>query len=403
MSTVTELGHTASLGNTDSTGSRQTEWYDTDAYLGDVFTYVVGTAELLLGIQAILMNALVISFYLTSYKKVVPFMYLLMAACDSVTGISAVLTAVVFLTLKVDTNSALHIVPVAYTIFSITFKVSVFLNLAIAVVRTINILLPFYRMRIWGIAVAAVIYTLSWLSFTIWQLQKFHHAHTLLNTYLYSPGQHQAVYTPNDTSDVQCRNMFLFLGLPFVLPSCIVVVCMAIQIRTILKQRPDRTSNTQTQRQITITIFALTVLFFFCNTIYLAYPIHFCLDADTDSSIRLNEDRRRRIFMMAHITGVVCPFINAALNPVILVVRGQALSGFLKRKLQRFSTTTHNNLTNMSLVSIKNPNFKRTDTSAGPLGFKSLTEVPLSSPTYNGPTTKLKTPGNIYNGPTTKL
>ena len=384
------------MGGSASQAPQPTEWHDTTAYLGDVFTYAVGTTELLLGIQAILMNALVISFYCSSYKKVVPFMYLLMAACDSVTGIAAVLTGLIFLTLKAEAEKpevALRILPVAYTIFSVTFKVSVFFNLAIAIVRTINILLPFYRMRIWGIAIAAVIYTLGWTSFTIWQLQKFHHGTTLLYQYLYSPGQYQAAYHPSHDSGIQCRNVFLFVGLPYVLPSCVVVVCMAIQIRTILKQRPDRTTNTQTQRQITITIFALTVLFFFCNTIYLVYPIHFCLDANTSNEIKYDLDRMRRVYMMAHITGVVCPFLNAALNPVILVVRGQALSGFLKRKLQRFSTTTQNNLTNLSLASIRNPNFKRTDTSGGPLSSKSLAELPLSSPSsvpsYNGPTTKL--------------
>ena len=376
---------------------KPTEWYDTTAYLGDVFTYAVGTSELLLGIQAILMNALVISFYCSSYKKVVPFMYLLMAACDTVTGIAAVLTGLIFLTLKAETgkpDAVLRIIPVAYTIFSVTFKVSVFLNLAIAIVRTINILLPFYRMRILGIAIAAVIYTLGWTGFTIWQLQKFHHAISLLNQYLYSPGQYQAVYHSGHNYGIQCRNVFLFVGLPYVFPSCVVVVCMAIQIRTILKQRPDRTTNTQTQRQITITIFALTVLFFFCNTIYLVYPIHFCLDVNTADKIKFAPDRAKRVYMMAHVTGVLCPFLNAALNPVILVVRGQALSGFLKRKLQRFSTTTQNNLTNLSLASIRNPNFKRTDTSGGPLSSKSLAELPLSSPSmsatsYNGPTTKL--------------
>ena len=343
-------------GITSPSTDALTGWTTTNSYLGSVFNHIVGTADLLLGLQAIIANALVISFYFPSYKKVVPFMYLLMAACDSITGIGAILTAIMFFLLETDTyKAALHIVPVAYAIYSITFKVSVFLNLAIAIVRTINILLPFYRMRIIGIGVATATYSCGLLAFTLWQLASWdaHHI-SLLDTYVYSPGQYQVLYNGDTEDKDQCRNVALFISFPYLIPSCIVLVCMAVQIRTILKQRPDRNANTQTQRQITITIFMLTVLFFICNTAYVYYPIHYCLIAHGVIKIDYaDKSRIRTVHMMSYLTGVMCPFINAALNPVILIMRGQALSGFLKRKLQRFSTTAQNNVTNISMASIK--------------------------------------------------
>ena len=380
-------------GITSPSTDALTGWTTTNSYLGSVFNHIVGTADLLLGLQAIIANALVISFYFPSYKKVVPFMYLLMAACDSITGIGAILTAIMFFLLETDTyKAALHIVPVAYAIYSITFKVSVFLNLAIAIVRTINILLPFYRMRIIGIGVATATYSCGLLAFTLWQLASWDaHDISVLDTYVYSPGQYQVLFnSDSDGPKEECRNVALFISLPYLIPSCIVLFCMAVQIRTILKQRPDRTANTQTQRQITITIFMLTVLFFICNTAYVYYPIHYCLIAYEVIEIEHGDiSRQRTVYMMSYLTGVMCPFINAALNPVILIMRGQALSGFLKRKLQRFSTTAQNNVTNISMASIRNPNFRKTDSSR-PLSAKCLNEIPQGDgASYKGPTTQL--------------
>ena len=319
-------------------GCPPTEWHETVLYLGDVFTCTLGTADLLLGIQAILMNALVISFYCASYKKVVPFMYLLIATCDLATGIAAVLTAVIFFAMKNNLDTALYILPVAYTIFSVTFKISVYLNSVIAVVRTINILLPFYRIRIRWISIVTVIYTLSWLSFTVWKVQYFRFDSSSDLYHLYSPGQVEVVRHDAPDEIVDCSNVLLFIGLIFVFPACVAVVCMVIQIRSILKQRTGRTANTDKQRQMTITIFALTVLFSFCNAIFVAYPIQTCLDIHISDEIRFESDRMRKVKMLAHITGFLCPFINAAFNPVILVVRGEALSMYLKKMLQRFCT-----------------------------------------------------------------
>ena len=296
--------------------------------------------------------------------------------------------------LKTNVQAALFMVPIAYGIYSITFKVSVFLNLTIAIVRSIKILLPFYRMRIIGIGVATVFYALCWAAFSAWHIRNWELGNeSLLGTYVYSPGQYQAVYHPGATWTDQFRNVALFIGFPYLLPSCIVVLCMTVQIWTILKQRPDRTANTQTQRQITITILMLTVLFFLCNTVYVVYPIYYGLVA-YEIIPYYHPQYEKTVHMVAHVTGVLCPFINAALNPVILVMRGQALSGFLKRKLQRIGTSAYNNVTNISIVSIRNPTFRKTDsTRPVQLSARSLSEKPLSSPSegsnYKGPTTKL--------------
>ena len=121
---------------------------NTHYYLGDIFHYTIGPVDMWLGIQAIIMNILVISFYYKKYEKIVPFMYLLIAACDLFTGITAMLNAFTFLLLETKTNTALYLIFPANVISSITFKVSVFLNLMIVTIRTINIYKPLYHISI---------------------------------------------------------------------------------------------------------------------------------------------------------------------------------------------------------------------------------------------------------------
>ena len=361
-----------------------TVWTDTGYYLGRTFNSVMASLDMWLGLQAVVMNLLVMCFYLKSYKKIVPFMYLLIACCDCLTGCAAVLMSLIFLLLDNDKDTALALIPPAYGIFSVTFKVSVFLNLAISIVRTINIYLPFHRMRIQEVAIGTGVYTAGWAAYLVWEMVRWTSIHyTSLSNSVYSPGQYEPANNAG-SFDNECRNIVLFIGLPYLLPSLIVVFCMILQLKTILKTRLDKTSSSKTQRNITITILMLTAVFFVCNTAYIAYPLTHCIRDDKETGILLPAEMRKR-FMIRHVTGVLCPFINAAVNPVILVARGEALSKFLKRKLVSFSGSAASSVKSRRPTtycsSIRNANFK-----PRPSSLLSISEIPLSSATPTLPT-----------------
>ena len=361
-----------------------TDWTYKRFYLGHTFNTLIGGLDLWLGLQAIVMNVLVMCFYVKSYKKIVPFMYILIACCDCLTGCAAVLMSVIFFLLNTAPHTALSLLAPAYSIFSVTFKVSVFLNLSISIVRTINIYLPFHRMRILEIAIATGVYTAGWVAFLSWELSEWNWYsldYSQLEISVYSPGQyHQlAVNTDGRTNSYskECRRVMLFIGLPYLLPSLFVVFCMLLQLKTILKRRPDKTSNTETQRKITITILMLTAVFFVCNTVYVIYPISYCTRKRSMIGFAKTTDEYRKDFMIRHVTGVVCPFLNAAVNPVILIARGEALSKFLKRKLLNFSgsiTSVSSRKTTSYSTSIRNPSFK-----PRPASMMSISEVPLTT------------------------
>ena len=67
----------------------QLKWEKSDANLGGTFNNIFGFCNLFLGLQAVVLNLVVVVFYLTAKRirsNVVPAMYLMMSSCDMVTG-----------------------------------------------------------------------------------------------------------------------------------------------------------------------------------------------------------------------------------------------------------------------------------------------------------------------------
>ena len=312
---------------------------DTKRYLGDEFTYTMATLNLILGLQALLLNIFVMSFYFKKRRETVPLMYLFVSSTDFLTAISAVLVSLVLFLQKHWTQISIALVLPAYALYSVTFKVSVFLNLTIAVARTINIIQPFYRIKNRLFVIATVLYSLGWISYTAVQItlepQKGHES--IFETYLYTPGQYSFGHTSTTTRVIECRKSALFICLPYLIPSLVVVVCMAVQARTLLKLQPEKTTNTETQKNITTTIFMMTVLFFVCNTVYVVNPITICKDAYENADYNTDIKHSQTQYRLRFLTGVVAPFINAAFNPLILIARGTALKAAITKNSRKIT------------------------------------------------------------------
>ena len=56
---------------------------------GETFDYTIATINLLLGLQAIILNSFVVAFHRKKTNSVVPFLYLVVSYCDLITGIGA--------------------------------------------------------------------------------------------------------------------------------------------------------------------------------------------------------------------------------------------------------------------------------------------------------------------------
>ena len=318
-------------------------------YLGKWFNTCIGVTELGLAAQTLVLNVIVIAYYKNIVKKMVPFMYILLSATDSITGVAALLNGLMFLILeyhpdpKGKINPGNYLLVPTYFIFSITFRVSAFLNLIISIVRTFNITRPFYRMRRVTIGVAVTLYTAASAFLAVALLIKtkvelLRPDREELRLLLYKPSGYQILGYYGISASKEFRNAALFIIVPFVLPSVVAVICMAIQIRAVLKPNPSRSSESDKNKEITKTILMLTLLFFFCNTVYIVYPIiyydRFVLNPDKERQTSLGLGNIEQL-RLQYCLGVLCPYINAAFNPAILIWRGKEIRGSVRNKVTK--------------------------------------------------------------------
>ena len=337
MAAVSPMASGSPENSMASTELIVTHHTDTADYLGHNFHGAVGSLELWLGAQALIFNILVIIYYRAMFQRIIPMLYLMIAACDAITGVAAVLTGILILSVRSHVELATDLSYAAYFVYSVTIPTSIFLNVNLAVIRTINLYRPLYQIskRVVGGVVGLV--AVGWIITTGWNLSRWDRHRNLLRTYIYSPGQFQIAYHQGTSRLMECANTVRFVTVPYLLPSVIVVVCMAVQLQLnykILqhvvrgrKQSGDTEQHKDSrdserwrqQRHVTITILCLTLLFFVCNTVFLYLPLSYCLNLDV---VIVEKEERRSRDRWRHITGVVFPFINAAFSPVILVVRG---------------------------------------------------------------------------------
>ena len=119
----------------------------------------------------------------------------------------------------------------------------------------------------------------------------------------------------------------VYVGVPFLLPTLLCIACMGVNVRCLLKRRAGTVhvlNPNKTNKHITVTILLLTSLFVVCNSFFIAvfygsyiwtkesHPTH---SADS---------------YLLYFTVNIVPFLNSALTPVILIVRGRSLNRFVR-------------------------------------------------------------------------
>lgn len=117
--------------------------------------------------------------------------------------------------------------------------------------------------------------------------------------------------------------------LPYVLPAAISLISCCIQAVVLVgkiraRQGVSMCRLNKMNIRITITIFYLTGLFVCCNSVYFISLIYLWTWQKGIASYL------HWIIMVCHGSGVVTTFLNSALNPVIMIVRGKQLKAFIR-------------------------------------------------------------------------
>ena len=236
-------------------------------------------------------------------------------------------------------------------VFSLTtliLRISVFVNVVLIVVRTINITRPFYQVNIKRMWIAIFICPIVLLPIIIYDAVQIGELKSPFGSkirYVFLPfvgdfcikdivisavnikakkGSKKSIQIPEGVT-------FATSCAPFILAVIISLVCLAINWRKLSTSQQKmsvskRGDNSNTEREVTITIAMLTTVFSLCNTVYTAF-LTLCW------ILNLKYKSDQLILQLCYLTSTVFPFISSALNPVILIWRSEKLRESLKKKL----------------------------------------------------------------------
>ena len=314
--------------------------------------YPPATGLGLLGVSIIMANIFVIGFYQQKCRETVPMMYIMIATCDSVTGLTSLCHAGIFTAQKYQIagllkgkgwpNADLFLICL-YIVLQTSTRTSLFYNSVLSVVRTINIVRPFYQLNKNILILCLICYPILWivlLVIDVCLIDEFYDGSLgVLNVvFILLPG-HGFLYAMNLPGG---RDLFLrvleylvttiFTAIPFALPALTSLVCAVLQIYSLLK--PSTISpTTSKERRMTVTIIMLTVVCLVCNVPYTV--MWFYIYAEFGESGYVTGISISAFICIAYSLGTLLPFINAILSPMILVLRGAALRGFVVHTVRR--------------------------------------------------------------------
>ena len=312
---------------------------------------------------ALILNPFIIGFYVSKVRSVVPALYLALASSDLITGISSIICGI-YLVLKFldvsDDITRVRLICSVFFIASLSIRVSAAYTPVLSIVRSINIARPFHRVSMKGVMGVIILVPIFWgvyLGLDVWTLTKRigegnseYETGMLQNCFFsYSAG---AIFLLDfEFADSKLKTftvIFILQLLPFLIPSLITFACMIHQILTLAANRkagPNSNNSSRSQNEINISISLLTATFFLCNSVSL---ISIGIEI---YAIFGSRDLQIVRFVFIYIP----PFMNSAINPLILILRGAALRKSVIKTLSRRFVPGIPQSIRMTLISGRSP------------------------------------------------
>lgn len=299
-------------------------------------------------------------------------MYTIIALCDTITGLVTFVHSAILFSLgstSKSTNKDIDelsdmdsdldtsiewLICISSVVTTITLRSSLFFNVVLVIIRTINITRPITLIRKRAVLACICIYSTilaagalaDVISYNLMQIQtgwliRFKYFLVEYSFLTPIPNFHfltfffAGVYNNEVSGTVGVLVAGLLLGIPFItmpLLFLISVICSIIQVVYLLKNNAAASNNTTlreaVQRRMTVTILLLTTVCFICNLPYTCYLIFYVFNGDLG------------IFLyVTYFTSTLLPFINAAISPLLLILRSKALRKFIWQNAEVFKNT----------------------------------------------------------------
>ena len=246
---------------------------------------------------------------------------------------------VLMLLLSLSCPTSPHLYNVSYLASFLTMwtlRISVFYNLLLFVIRTINIVSPFYIIK--RRLVLSSLITIPWIP---WFPIIVHQFYTTMeyqgDDYMsYKMRILSSSYLVGDSIVNETLRLghypviLICVVLPFVLPSLISIFSLSLQLKSLVLEPSPRCDRDTDREKIkaAVTILLLTLLFSICNTSCVSFWISVCLN---ENSTYLSS----RTAVWVYVTGVTMPFLHSAVSPTILIWRGHSIKNMVSDFVRR--------------------------------------------------------------------
>ena len=285
--------------------------------------------NLTLAVYIIIQNSMIIYHYFKDWKRLSSLLFILIAAADIGSACSAIARGSIDL---LCSNNQQLLLPSWVYVTNISFGyffyvTSTFLVFVLTIVKTINIINPFYRLQERALKVCLAIFPsvgLILISVDIWHWVKKYRSRCLklgvwefqINLSLVGEATLVEILgSLMNPGTIGSLISMTLLSFEFAIPGIIVLICMFLQmfyIRSSLGQSADPLQNTANRANLTIFmisfLYLLSISVYSCNEIILhSYmPNNRILDIDYSWNL---------------VAKFTLPLVNAALFPTILILR----------------------------------------------------------------------------------
>lgn len=290
---------------------------DSDTMMEDLFLYIA-PLNLILAIIVLILNTTIQRDYYRDRKLPATFLFMIIAAADVLFATADIYrSSVAILCTQRPNKTFPSWFTMGYIIVGFwSYNFSIFANVVLSVVKTINLSAPFYQLEKVAIALSVAVAGVFWagLSITDGMIYSDNQEYetfgckeqwSILENYDFVGS---GLVLEVDNADVLFTKKMLAV-VQYLVPSLIVLICMVVQMSAITNTIADK----NTASQVNMTVFLVSALYFICNS---AYGVFFL------SEYTLN---RKKTLSIEFLMKYTLPLLNAAFFPIILIWRKASL------------------------------------------------------------------------------
>lgn len=307
------------MNSTESNGNEILTPDEPEKMMESLFMYIA-PFNLVLAVIVLFLNSTVQRDYFLDRKLPATFLFMIIAAADILFATADIYRSSTALVCTRHHDASF---PAWFTMSYVTigfwgYNLSIFANVVLVVVKSVNLSAPFYQLEKWTITVAVVVGGIFWAGLSITDAIFFAGSNNFTSFGCKEQWEilehYDFVGTGIASEFDPVNSLFISKVLAvaeYIFPSIIVLVCMVIQMVAIRKTLGS--TSKEIANQVNLTVFLVSAVFFICNS---AYGIFFL----TEYTLK-----RKKTLSIEYLMKHTLPLLNAALFPIILISRKESL------------------------------------------------------------------------------